>query len=540
MRKISHSSCPTKSSRCQTSSRVTGPPPSRRSARWAAALAAALLAGVPAHAGTWDHPRGDAANTGFIDVTTAPATAPVLTAPGLGVFAPGAGPVIGTDGTAYVGNFHGEVRAIRSDGSQAWKRTLLRGQAIIASPVIGADGSIYVVGTAWPLIRDHVGGAEFRRYDTTLYRFSSTGAMQWSTNFPEATPGSSGTGAAPAAPNIWRSGEIEVIIVPARYDTEAGRDVHLTAFSSNGALLFDHFVTRRPYGGVSAGDWCLFCPDFTKLPDPVRDAMADLGPLRPAVAMVARAGAPEVIVADNYQYVVGYTFSPATGFQETFRKHITNDARGVLMSSPVVLRDGHSVLSGWTQDETGLVKQGWLLFAGPHPTNWSEIVLPAPTKLGPILTADGRIVTLSYPGLTAVRTYPQVEISPIAPPQLVQPIAPAAASRNHVFISSYDSLFTLDANTLQVVARFDWQDGGGSSPAIGADGRVYAMSGETLYMFPEPPCRKLHACPGEVTIGGNVVFHAQDPFSNQVKSPVFHATPSWSGGGLSQPGVAPK
>ena len=160
------------------------------------------------------------------------------------MFAPGAGPVIGTDGTAYVGNFHGELRAIRSDGSQAWKRTLLRGQSIIASPVIGADGSIYVVGTAWPLIRDHVGGGEFRRYDTTLYRFSSTGAMQWSTNFPQATPGSSGTGAAPAAPNVWRSGEIEVIIVPARYDTEAGRDVHLTAFSSNGALLFDHFVTR--------------------------------------------------------------------------------------------------------------------------------------------------------------------------------------------------------------------------------------------------------------------------------------------------------
>ena len=225
-------------------------------------MAAALLfAGAQSHAGTWDHPRGNAANTGFADVTTAPATAPLHTVPGLGLFAPDAGPVIGTDGTAYVGNFHGELRAIRSDGSQAWKRTLLRGQSIIASPVIGADGSIYVVGTAWPLIRDHVGGGEFRRYDTTLYRFSSTGAMQWSTNFPEAKPGSSGTGAAPAAPNIWRSGEIEVIMVPARYDTEAGRDVHLTTFSSNGALLFDHFVTRSPYPGVTRrvlpmGLWC--------------------------------------------------------------------------------------------------------------------------------------------------------------------------------------------------------------------------------------------------------------------------------------------
>ena len=245
--------------------------------RTAAALAAALLAGgVPAHAGTWEHARGNAANTGLADVTTAPATAPLQTLPGLGLFAPGAGPVIGTDGTVYVGNFHGELRAIRPDGSQAWRRPLLRGQSIIASPAIGADGSVYVVGAARPLIRDHVGGGESRRYDTTLYRFSSTGAMQWSTNFPQAKPGSSSTGAAPAAPNIWRSGEIEVIIVPARYETDAGRDVHLTTFSSNGALLFNHFVTRGPYGGVTTS-CSLWCDAFEGSdPGPVGAAIGNL------------------------------------------------------------------------------------------------------------------------------------------------------------------------------------------------------------------------------------------------------------------------
>src|SRR5688500_185646 len=109
MRKISHSSWPAQSSPCPNSFSVPGSlSPGRVAWRTAAALAAALLAGVPADAGTWDHSRGTAANTGFIDVTTAPATAPVLTVPGLGVFAPAAGPVIGTDGTAYVGNFHGE------------------------------------------------------------------------------------------------------------------------------------------------------------------------------------------------------------------------------------------------------------------------------------------------------------------------------------------------------------------------------------------------------------------------------------------------
>ena len=85
-------------------------------------------AGAPAHAGTWDHPRGNAANTGFADVATVPAAAPLQSVPGVGPLAPGAGPVIGPDGTVYVGNFTGELRAIRPDGSQAWRRTLLRGQ----------------------------------------------------------------------------------------------------------------------------------------------------------------------------------------------------------------------------------------------------------------------------------------------------------------------------------------------------------------------------------------------------------------------------
>jgi hypothetical protein len=100
-------------------------------------------------------------------------------------------------------------------------------------------------------------------------------------------------------------------------------------------------------------------------------------------------------------------------------------------------------------------------------------------------------------------------------------------------------LLTFDANTFHRVGYFEWHGGGRSSPAIGADGRVYAIAGETLYVF--PACRLLHACLGEVTLpGGNVVFHSQNPFSNQVTSPVFHTTPAWSGGGLSQPAAAPK
>jgi hypothetical protein len=43
----------------------------------------------------------DAANSGFVDLATAPAGKGSCSGPDLGTFAPGAGPVIGPDGAVY-------------------------------------------------------------------------------------------------------------------------------------------------------------------------------------------------------------------------------------------------------------------------------------------------------------------------------------------------------------------------------------------------------------------------------------------------------
>ncbi len=74
MRTISQSSCRPRSSGRPDSLTANGLASTWCFAwRVAAALAGAVLAGAPAYAGTWDHPRGNAANTGFADVATAPA-----------------------------------------------------------------------------------------------------------------------------------------------------------------------------------------------------------------------------------------------------------------------------------------------------------------------------------------------------------------------------------------------------------------------------------------------------------------------------------
>ncbi len=96
-----------------------------------AALIAAvtLLATVPPANAVWNHAHGDSTHTGFADVVTAPARTPKRFVQ-LGPTAPGAGPVIGPDGTVCVGNMQGWLQAFHPDGTPAWKRQLPVGHAI--------------------------------------------------------------------------------------------------------------------------------------------------------------------------------------------------------------------------------------------------------------------------------------------------------------------------------------------------------------------------------------------------------------------------
>ncbi|MGL4541409.1 MAG: hypothetical protein ACRCUI_02735, partial [Polymorphobacter sp.] len=65
-------------------------------------------------------------------------------------------------------------------------------------------------------------------------------------------------------------------------------------------------------------------------------------------------------------------------------------------------------------------------------------------------------------------------------------IAGVTVSRNHVFVSTVNQLLTYDATSFTQLASFAWTGGGQSTPAIGSDGRVFALAGDTLYMFSPP------------------------------------------------------
>ncbi len=108
------------------------------------AAGAVALASTPASA--WEFAHGNRDNSGFANVVTAPAGKGSLSVPGLGKFAPGAGPVVALDGTVYVGTIEGKLVALHADGSPFWSRDITPGQSIVASPAISSDGSIYVIG----------------------------------------------------------------------------------------------------------------------------------------------------------------------------------------------------------------------------------------------------------------------------------------------------------------------------------------------------------------------------------------------------------
>ena len=73
----------------------------------------------------------------------------------------------------------GQAIALHADGSPFWSRDIMPGQAIVASPAIASDGSVYVIGVG--IERKP---ADARVASATLHHFNSTGAWLNQIAFP--------------------------------------------------------------------------------------------------------------------------------------------------------------------------------------------------------------------------------------------------------------------------------------------------------------------------------------------------------------------
>ena len=323
---------------------------------------------APPEGGVWQHAHGSSANTGFakVDTATAASHRPFTY---LGAIAPGANPVVGPDGTVYIGNLQGQLHALHRDGTPYWTRQLngLHG-GIFAAPVVGNDGSVYVVSSVH--YRDHRSGVSRERNDSYLHKFSPGGGWYFAMPFPEHSDG----GATNAPPNIWRFNGTEAIMVPVVYKPfPTATDPQLTelrllAFSVSGTVIADQFVTQaasptttggggdwfnecvETYGGIGNLPFALGCvigdliygykyrdyrDDYAKIPLPSAFPLPGV-----AIRPDSRGGAPVVMVTDGRQDKIAYAFSPESGFTQLARS--THTAR-TFTTPPVVQGNGNTV-----------------------------------------------------------------------------------------------------------------------------------------------------------------------------------------------------
>jgi hypothetical protein len=99
------------------------------------------------------------------------------------------------------------------------------------------------------------------------------------------------------------------------------------------------------------------------------------------------------------------------------------------------------------------------------------------------MAADGRVLVVNKYG----ELYGIKDGVVIAPLELQgRTIARPAASKSHVFVATTDYLYTLNATATSEIARFPWTAAGVWSPAVGPQGRVYAMAAHILFIFPGP------------------------------------------------------
>lgn len=475
-----------------------------------AALGAGLLALLaPGVAWGWETAHGPADNTGFVNVVTKPAEFASKTVGDIGSIAPGAGPVVARDGTVYIANEQGKLMSFKPDGTPGWSRSIASGQRILASPAIGSDGTIYVIGVS--VSRDHRGGKTVDRVDSYLHVFNATGGYLGQTVFPDHDGG----GGTTASPNIWRFNGTELVVVPAVY-RGGSINVRLLAFSTSGALVLDQQATTaqpRVVGYSDASSACYmpvaahFCALMDGMSFPASDGAQGRNikvPAFPGVGIFTnpKGGTPFILLSDRMQDLVGFTLSGGA-FLESFRLH---DNDRYMRSAPAILPDLHSIIGVENIDQDTLLGTGagGLAFSGPNfnklaPVAGMKAVFATPTRM-----ANGRIALIDGTQLVVLNG-PNVEKKIVLHSASY---ASASASRTHLFVSTADAIQTFDPASMQELSRMLWSGGGASQPAIGPQGYVYAVAGDTLYVFPPslkqlPPNRVLpESAPTAVSTSG--------------------------------------
>lgn len=439
--------------------------------RYWALFGAVILVALVGCAGdekSWPQFHGEAPSQGSLLEVTDPAFRPIWEFD-VGPFdagKPQGSPVVGPDGTIYIGNLDGDIIAVNPDGTEAWRATTPF--LIFSAPAVADDGTIYAIGTSF--IPDvEPGDNKFR---ATLITLAPDGTVLDLSIVPDQ-------GFTAGSPKVWSSGDENYVFLHAntRLQTLPSHANALFVFDRDGDLLAqeDLGCTLPVTGsGPSILDlledlWDLISIEFDAggtVPPPDPD---DYGWIDPTLAVAVRddvvgPGNAFVVVADQAcSNLWAFRWDPP----ELERLWFVDEAdKFIASSSPAVLNDAALIVIGradgkviayepvsgdklWTFDAEEKV-------LGTPASLARQVYVARPDRVYALEPSDGEIFrTSALVGRT---------------------IASPILSAKHVYLSQAQGFQTFDL-TLNPITH-DFQGGivaFAGSPAIDRDGVVYTL-----------------------------------------------------------------
>lgn len=419
-----------------------------------------LLAGCDE---TWMQFHGNGPSSGFVPIDVAPAVRTRWRARVGGVTY--SSPVVGPDGTIYVGNTDGELVAVNPDGSERW-RSAFPGTRILSSPAVAAAGEIYVVTSR---------KAEDGTVSSSLSRVEADGSRTWTTGFPEG-------GITTASPKLWSFEQRTHVLVQVLNKSAA----ELVIVQDDGAILHRHDVDICPPPGADL--WPDFFEDiagflsdiwdvFSEIPSDFDPAALDIptvfGWPDPTVAVLSRPGEDEAgVIVANGCGVSAWRWAPPV-LTSVWIHEVSEERRRY--SSPAVFEGGLLALAGEDRRVRGFdALTGELLWE----QELAESILSSPASFGrQIWVASlNHLVMLDYNG----DILDEIDLG-----ESEETAASVALGANLGFLSTTSALHSFGFDFDPVISIRPL-DGGLSSPAIGSDGTLYVVSGDELWAFPGP------------------------------------------------------
>jgi outer membrane protein assembly factor BamB len=430
---------------------------------------------IPCFAKSWNQFRANDLNNGFIPIQTSPAQKPTWTND-VGPIN-GASPVVGPDGTIYVGNAVGTLIAINPNGIIRWKKELTRGWEC-STPSISSNGNIFIACTFRGYVTDHREAEPKRQYvqQSKLFCCGPNGEVRWTYIPPIVSLGNKQTSHFffTSTPKVFdKNGSSHIFIVESYWNEYVMQRNFLIVLNEAGQLIDARFLSEAAFAEITGGG-------FKKVP-----SGGEIGPAplpgtahKPenAIAIVEfpnNRSLPAVIVSDQADAITAFQWENNSLSSLLWSRGPSNAIFDYFQTSPSIHYGGLVMLGRsdgkvffldpWSGEE--LNKPWPKLNSGIYstPTSFLRQIY--------LITLDGEFVALDSDGSIWKKT------------QLgAQSMSSVAMSASFLYVQASDGIYTLSFNAEQV-AHYEFSGGGNSSPAIGNNGAVYALGSDILYAF---------------------------------------------------------